>query len=140
MRFAESCVTGILPGGSVSVYAKIPVTYFNLIFSQDGQLPAGLPRVSPTSPEILNPMARVFEAFGSSSNLGPFFLADNQMNQIKGALIGLGVPIGTKKMTNLIMEGAGGSAASAAKWMSYIKKVSSVSTPVHVFHRGFRFN
>lgn len=128
MRFAESCVTGNLPGGGRSVLSRISPAYFNQIFSQDFQLPPGLPPVSPTSPDITNPMSRVFEAFGSNSNLAPFLLADGQMNQIKGALIGLKQPLGYETLGKLVVEGMSGGVGSsdaAAKWMSYVKKVSS---------------
>lgn len=125
MRFAEKCVSGIVPDGTKSVYATIPESYFNNIFIQDNMLPAGLSRVSPTSPEIRNPMKRVFEAFGSSSNYGPLLLADSQMNRIKGALIGLKEPQSTKTLTNLIYESISGDTEAGLQWISYIRKVSS---------------
>lgn len=100
-------------------------SYFNIIFTQDNRLPSGLPKVSPTSPDIRNPMKRVFEAFGSNSNLGPLLLADRQMNQIKGALIGLSAPQSLDTLKLLIFNAAGGNTADGLKWISYIKKVSS---------------
>lgn len=68
-------------------------------------------------------MKRVFEAFGSSSNLAQLTLADRQLNQIKGALMGLGPPLKLAKFENLLFNGAGRNVKDAMKWKSYIKKV-----------------
>jgi hypothetical protein len=125
MRFLESCVSNVLPGGGTSVYNAIPVTYFNNVFSKDNMLPAGLPLVSSTSPDIRNAMRRIFEAMGSDTNLGPFFLADRQMNQEKGGLIGLSPPLAVSKVRDLIYEAASGNRESGTKVMSYLQKVCS---------------
>lgn len=122
MWFAEKCVTGVKTDGPLSSYARIPLTYFNNIFSQNGQLPAGLPRVSPTSPDLRNPTKRVFEAFGSSTNLNELLLADGLMNEIKGAFMGPTQPLNRKSQQNLIFSAATGNAADGIKWISYIQK------------------
>ncbi|KAK3332586.1 hypothetical protein B0T19DRAFT_457475 [Cercophora scortea] len=125
MRFIESCVTGLLPGGGRSVLLKITADYFNTYFTGSWELPANLPLVSPTSPDLRSCVARIFEALGSITNMAPFFLADSETNQIKGSFIGLQEPMKLAKLKRLVVDSlAGGSGAAAAerKWMSYVRK------------------
>jgi hypothetical protein len=129
MRFMESCVTGVLPGGKLSRYASISANYFNVQFGL-GRLPAGLPLVSPTSPDLTNPLARVFEAFGSNTNQAPLLLADRIMNQVKGNLIGLlKTPLKERTLSTLIESGMGGNFEDRIKWLSYMQRVRAVPCP-----------
>ncbi|KAM7212852.1 Glycosyl hydrolase family 71 domain containing protein [Rhypophila decipiens] len=128
MRFLESCVTGNLPGGARSVLTRITPEYFNEIFSRDLQLPAGasMARISPTSPDILNPMERVFEAFGSVTNPHNLLLADRQMNIIKGKLIGFKFPLTLLNFGTLVDQGLAGDFSARLDWISWIKKTIAV--------------
>lgn len=122
-------MTGILPGGKLSRYASISANYFNLQFGL-GRLPAGLPLVSPTSPDLSNPLARVFEAFGSNTNQAPLLLADRLMNQVKGNLIGLiKLPLSENTLSALIESGKGGNNEDRIKWLSYVQRVRAVPCP-----------
>lgn len=122
-------MTGILPGGKLSNYASIAANYFNIQFGF-GRLPAGLPLVSPTSPDITNPLARVFEAFGSNTNQAPLLLADRLMNQVKGSLIGLRrIPLKEDTLSALIQSGIGGNLEDRLKWLSYAQRVRAVPCP-----------
>ncbi|KAK4157150.1 hypothetical protein C8A00DRAFT_29859, partial [Chaetomidium leptoderma] len=78
-------------------------------------------RFSPTSPDITNPVFRLFEAFGSNTHMGPLSLADRMMNQIKGKLIGLGDPLTLLVFKGLMEDGARGDTMAAMKGLSYIQ-------------------
>ncbi|KAK4149896.1 glycosyl hydrolase family 71-domain-containing protein [Chaetomidium leptoderma] len=125
-QFAQTCVTGILPGGAISKFATIPAAWFNDVFMKDGMLPAGLPRVSPTSPEIRNAMKLIFEACGSDSNILRLLLADREMNQIKGKLVRFLNPMAPKIFQKALKDGAAGNREAAMTAISAIKGTFSV--------------
>ncbi|KAK4120706.1 hypothetical protein N657DRAFT_648894 [Parathielavia appendiculata] len=68
-------------------------------------LPPNLQRGSVTSPDVRNPISRMFEPFGSKSDLGSIMLADHRMNFIKGMLIGLNDPMKVKTFEDYIKRG-----------------------------------
>jgi hypothetical protein len=49
-------------------------------------LPSGLPRVAAESPEILEPVQRIFERLGSNTNLSRFTLLQNPVSAVKNSL------------------------------------------------------
>ena len=49
-------------------------------------LPANLPRVTPGSPDIRQPVGRLFEAMGSNSNPRHLTLLEENVNAIKGRI------------------------------------------------------
>jgi hypothetical protein len=49
-------------------------------------LPFGLPRVAAESPEILEPVQRIFERLGSNTNPSRFTLLQNPVNAVKNSL------------------------------------------------------
>lgn len=128
MRFVEYLITGDLPGGGKSVLTRFTILWIFSVLLNELSLPPGLPPVSPTSPEMRQPIARLSEALGSNTNLDPFMLADRQMNQIKGALMGFEFPISLKKMEGLIRTAISrpGDQVATAKWLDYVRKTVSV--------------
>jgi hypothetical protein len=121
MRFVESCVTGILPDGSRSELPKMSLDWINKVFIA-GAPPARIAPVTDTSPVFTFWYQRVYEAFGSSTNLKPFFLAESQMNTIKGQFMGLAVPI-SSQLGVYLNKAVGGTEIQEAAFFSWIQKV-----------------
>ncbi|KAK4139972.1 uncharacterized protein C8A04DRAFT_32543 [Dichotomopilus funicola] len=127
ISFIETCVTGVFPGGRQSSIAKIPATWFSTVFNAEGILSVTLPRVTSSSPEITSPVQRMFEAFGSYTNVDPFLLAEKTMNQIKGAFAGFGPAIAMENLDEVFYDSIGGDTTAIReharqKWMTYIQK------------------
>ena len=90
---------------------------------------------------ITSPVQRVFEAFGSYTNLDPFLLADNTINQIKGAFAGFKPAITIEKLEDLFYKSITGLTTqireeARKKWMAYIQKVC----PFQPFQVSLRFS
>ncbi|KAI6779197.1 Bacteriodes thetaiotaomicron symbiotic chitinase [Emericellopsis cladophorae] len=58
--------------------------FWRNVWNNENGLPAGLPPVTETSPDLRRPVDRLFEALGSNSNPTNFLLLDENVNELKG--------------------------------------------------------
>jgi len=90
MQFLSSMETNLIPGTNIRPYgfgAMVgAANWVNTVFTQF-QLRAGLPRIAPTSMDLRIASHRIFEIFGSQTNLRAFTLLQGVVNGAKGLII-----------------------------------------------------
>lgn len=74
-----------IPKGDKTRTRAIPNHFWQNDWVQPS-LPSGLPRVAAESPEILEPVQRIFERLGSNTNPSRFTLLQNPVNAVKNSL------------------------------------------------------
>ena len=78
-------------------------------------LPAGLPRVSPGSPDIRNPAQRMYEAIGSNTNAAHFTLLEASINGIKGRIEIFAAPMADVRFTEYVVAALNPSHSESAR-------------------------
>lgn len=113
-----------------SAYAPLDSQYLSNVFLNVNALPAGLRRISPTSPDIRRPVDRVFEALGSNTNRYNMMLVARDINSVKGAIFGRKQPMGTDKWNTMVKDlKTTGNQVSLNRLLSIIRTVRSENDP-----------
>lgn len=73
----------------------------NVWTAQDG-LPANLRRVTPDSPDIRQPVGRLYEAIGSNTNARHFTLLEENINGIKGRIETYNAPMAQTRLRRYV--------------------------------------
>jgi len=96
------------PSGPPTRNPAIPDGYWRDVWARRS-LPAGLPRVSPTSPDIRSPVGRSYERWGSNTNADHFLFLQDAVNAAKGQLEVFKSPMDLKKFRGHLADAVSGS-------------------------------
>ncbi|KAK8081220.1 hypothetical protein PG996_000001 [Apiospora saccharicola] len=88
----------LTPEGRRTRTPAIRSEFWRNVWNDANALPAGLPPVTPTSPEMRRPADRIYEALGSATNLEPLTFLDGAINRAKGCIEGYKRPMSEKKL------------------------------------------
>lgn len=114
-RPAALSVRHIIPDGPPTVTAAIPIQFWQDAWTVHNSLPAGLPLVTATSPDLRQPSDRLFEALGSNNNARNFILLHNKIHVVKSRIERYSLPMSPERFTtylDLAVTGAGDRAAT----------------------------
>jgi chitinase len=75
-----------VPDGPPTRTPAIRDLFWRNVWDDAQGLPAGLPRMTPNSPDLRRPWDRIYERFGSDTNPSHFVLLRDAVNAIKGRL------------------------------------------------------
>lgn len=89
------------PDGPPTRNPAIPDRFWQEVWN-NRSLPAGLPLVTPTSPDIRVPVTRVYERFGSTTNPNNFLFLRDAVNGVKGRIEIFVAPMAESRFRNFV--------------------------------------
>ncbi|KAL4937867.1 hypothetical protein BDV06DRAFT_232270 [Aspergillus oleicola] len=85
---------------------RVPDSWFDNTWNNPAALAAGVPRVTPDSPDLGSPLQRFYEALGSNTNPTYFTMLHGALNAAKNSLEIYNMPMALKKFKAAVKEGA----------------------------------
>lgn len=114
---------GSLPDGPRTRARPISDAFWRNVWNNAHGLPAGLPPVSPTSPDLRKPWDRVFECFGSTTNPSHFVLLRDAVNTMKGSIELFKSPMEERKFRSKVRRAVAGDEEAIQEFMAPLREV-----------------
>jgi hypothetical protein len=119
-----------VPDGPPTRTPAIPDTFWQNVWDNGQGLPAGLPPVTPNSPDLRQPWDRLYERFGSLTNPSHFVILRDAVNAVKGQLECFVRPMSPTRMQGYVRRALNGDETSIEAFMSPLREVSRFSIRV----------
>lgn len=113
-----------VPDGPPTRTPAIPDAFWQDVWDNAQGLPAGLPPVTPNSPDLRRPWDRLYERFGSLTNPSHFVMLRDAVNAVKGQLEAFKRPMDPTRVQTYVQEALAGSETSIESFMSPLREVS----------------
>jgi chitinase len=113
-----------VPDGPPTRTPAIPAAFWQDVWDNAQGLPAGLPPVTPNSPDLRTQWDRLYERFGSLTNPSHFVMLRDTVNAVKGRVEGFYSPMRTSRVRTFVREALGGNETSVESFMSPLREVS----------------
>ncbi|KAI1852652.1 hypothetical protein JX266_002193 [Neoarthrinium moseri] len=116
----------VTPAGPQTRNPGIRDEFWQNIWNNAQGLPAGLPRVTPNSPELRRPADRVYEALGSRDNIEPFTFLEAAINKRKGAIEMYRRPMDPVVLLTHLADAVNGNTTSVQIFMAPMRETRGV--------------
>ncbi|GAW18020.1 hypothetical protein ANO14919_074890 [Xylariales sp. No.14919] len=119
---------GAVPTGAPTRTPAIGATFWQLVWNNDEGLAPYLPLVTPNSPDLRNPAARIYEVLGSIDNPSHLTLLQTAVNSAKGQFECFNRPMSETTLRRHVREALGGSDNAITAFMSPLRQAIAVFT------------
>jgi len=115
-----------IPGGPPTRTPAIPDAFWRNVWDNPQGLPAGLPRVTPNSPDLRRPWDRTYERLGSDTNPSHFVMLRDAVNAAKGRIENFVRPMSEENIQRHVrtaLAGGEGDEKAVEAFMSPLREV-----------------
>jgi chitinase len=112
-----------VPVGPRTRTPAIPDAFWRNVWDNTQGLPAGLPRVTPNSPDLRRPWDRLYERFGSDTNPSHFVLLRDVDNAVKRRIETFVRPMSEVNLRGHVRRALTGDEEAVEAFMSPLREV-----------------